>query len=58
MLYCCIKRAAERQQGAYSGFYFDPELGSRGPNAAKNYLNHAPFGFRPLQLVVRVGVYR
>ena len=37
---------------------FDPELGSRGPNAAKNYLNHTPFGFRPLQLVVRGVVHR
>jgi hypothetical protein len=42
-----------------SGFHFDSELDSRGPNAAKNHLNHTPFGFgfRPLQLVVRDGVY-
>ena len=33
------------------GFHFDPQLGSRGPNAAKNYLDRAPFGFRPLKLV-------
>jgi hypothetical protein len=26
----------------YSRFHFDPELGSRGPNAAKNYLSHTP----------------
>jgi hypothetical protein len=39
-------------------FHFDPELGSRGPNAAKNYLNHPPLGFRPLQLVSRGGVHR
>jgi hypothetical protein len=32
----------------YQQFRFDPELGSRGPNAAKNYLNHTPFEFRPL----------
>ena len=42
----------------YSGFHFDPELGSRGPNAAKSYLNHTPFGFRPLQLVAQGGVRR
>ena len=42
-----------------AGFVLTPnELGSRGPNAAKNYLNRTPFGFRPLQLVVRGGVYR
>ena len=30
-------------------FHFYPQLGSisyRGPNAAKNYLNHPPFGCR------------
>jgi hypothetical protein len=42
----------------YRGFHFDPELGSRGPNVAINYLNHTPFGLRPLQLVVRGGARR
>ena len=36
------------------GFHLDPELGSRGPNAAKIHLSHAPYGFRALQLAVRV----
>jgi hypothetical protein len=39
----------------YSGFYFDPHLGSRGLMRLKltGYLNRAPFGFRfrPLRLV-------
>jgi hypothetical protein len=30
----------------YSGFHLDPEMGSRGPNAAKSHLNCAPFGIR------------
>jgi hypothetical protein len=30
-----------------------PQLGSRGPNAAKKNLNCAPFGFRLLKLVVQ-----
>jgi hypothetical protein len=43
-----------------AGFILTPNwaLGGRGPNAAKNYLNHTPFGFRPLQLAVWGGVYR
>jgi hypothetical protein len=30
-----------------------PALGARKSNAAKKYLNHAPFGSRPFQLVAR-----
>jgi hypothetical protein len=46
--------------GTYSGFHFDPELGSRGPNAAKNYNTYItpPLGLGPfnwwLVVVVRV----
>jgi hypothetical protein len=41
------------QYNVYSGFHLDPDpqLGSREHNAAKNYLNHAPFGLRPLLLI-------
>jgi hypothetical protein len=41
----------------YRGFHLDPQLGSREHNAAKNHLNRAPFGLRPLQPVVWGGVY-
>jgi hypothetical protein len=45
-------------QGLYTaGFVLTPNW-ALGGNAAKDYLNHthAPFGFRPLQLVVRGGI--
>jgi hypothetical protein len=66
----CIRRGLSRRHNYFfawfisvwlstAGFiYVDPELGPRGPNAAKSRLNHAPFGFRALQLAVRGGDYR
>ena len=41
----------------YSGFHLDPQLGSREHNAAKNHLNRALFGLRPLYPVVWGGVF-